>query len=55
MFLDWIGGTLHMPEAMPGRYGTDEPVPKRYDGQLLYPFRANLARLAERRPDQSPA
>jgi sterol desaturase/sphingolipid hydroxylase (fatty acid hydroxylase superfamily) len=45
VFLDWIGGTLHMPEAAPSRYGTDEPVPKRYDGQVLYPFRANLARL----------
>ena len=55
VFLDWVGGTLHMPKALPGRYGTDEPVPKRYDGQLLYPFRANLARLAERGPDRSPA
>jgi len=50
VFLDWIGGTLRMPPAMPGRYGTDEPVPNRYDGQLLYPFRANLARLTARSP-----
>lgn len=45
VFLDWIGRTLHMPQTMPARYGTDEPVPKRYDKQVLYPFRANLARL----------
>lgn len=51
VFLDWIGGTLHMPEGTPSRYGTDEPVPKRYDGQVLYPFRANLARLTGRRQD----
>jgi sterol desaturase/sphingolipid hydroxylase (fatty acid hydroxylase superfamily) len=44
VFLDWIGGTLHLPQVKPTRYGTDEPIPKRYDGQLLYPFRANLAR-----------
>jgi sterol desaturase/sphingolipid hydroxylase (fatty acid hydroxylase superfamily) len=51
VFLDWIGGTLHMPEGTPSRYGTDEPVPKRYDGLVLYPFRANLARLTGRRQD----
>lgn len=49
VFLDWIAGTLHMPRGTPARYGTDEPVPKRYDGQVLYPFRANLARLTARR------
>jgi sterol desaturase/sphingolipid hydroxylase (fatty acid hydroxylase superfamily) len=48
VFLDWIGGTLHIPQASPVRYGTDEPVPKRYDGQVLYPFRANLARLRKK-------
>jgi len=42
-FLDWICGTLFMPKAMPAAYGTDEPVPQRYDRQILYPFRALLA------------
>jgi sterol desaturase/sphingolipid hydroxylase (fatty acid hydroxylase superfamily) len=43
-FLDWIGGSLYMPEAMPAAYGTDEPVPLRYDRQMLYPFRAFFSR-----------
>lgn len=38
-FLDLIGGTLHMPAAMPEKYGIDDPVPQRYDRQILYPFR----------------
>ena len=38
-WLDWLGGTLHLPGAMPARYGTDLPVPTRYDRQLIYPFR----------------
>jgi sterol desaturase/sphingolipid hydroxylase (fatty acid hydroxylase superfamily) len=38
-FLDWIGGTLFMPEAMPARYGIDEPMPSGYPRQLLHPFR----------------
>jgi sterol desaturase/sphingolipid hydroxylase (fatty acid hydroxylase superfamily) len=39
VFLDWLGGTLYMPHRMPDRYGTDEPVPQRYDRQMLYPLR----------------
>lgn len=39
-FLDAIAGTLIMPSAMPAKYGTDDPVPLRYDRQILYPFRA---------------
>jgi sterol desaturase/sphingolipid hydroxylase (fatty acid hydroxylase superfamily) len=39
-FLDWIFGTLHMPKTMPQVYGTIDPVPLRYDQQLIYPFRA---------------
>jgi sterol desaturase/sphingolipid hydroxylase (fatty acid hydroxylase superfamily) len=36
---DLLFGTLHMPDArMPARYGTDEPVPPSYLGQLAYPF-----------------
>lgn len=38
-FLDLIGGTLHMPGGMPGRYGIDAPMPQRYDLQLIHPFR----------------
>jgi len=38
-FLDLIGGTAHMPTEMPARYGTDTPVPQRYDLQLIHPFR----------------
>ena len=41
VFLDWLGGTLHLPDRMPERYGTDEPVPQRYDRQILYPLRPN--------------
>jgi len=37
-FLDAIGGTLFMPAQMPESYGTDDPVPVRYDQQVLYPF-----------------
>lgn len=36
--LDWLGGTLFMPDRMPTRYGTDAPVPDAYHRQLLYPF-----------------
>jgi sterol desaturase/sphingolipid hydroxylase (fatty acid hydroxylase superfamily) len=39
--LDLLWGTLHMPRGkVPTRYGTDEPVPKTYVSQLLYPFRS---------------
>ena len=37
-FLDALGGTLFMPAQMPSSYGTDDPVPVRYDRQILYPF-----------------
>ncbi|KUM28308.1 fatty acid hydroxylase [Mesorhizobium loti] len=36
--IDAIFGTMHMPEAMPTRYGTDDPVPDTYIQQLAYPF-----------------
>lgn len=39
-FLDWAFGTLHLPKNMPEVYGTNDPVPQRYDQQLIYPFRA---------------
>ena len=38
---DIVFGTLHMPRGrMPERYGTDDPVPPTYMGQLAYPLRA---------------
>jgi sterol desaturase/sphingolipid hydroxylase (fatty acid hydroxylase superfamily) len=39
-FLDVIGGTLYMPDRMPSKYGTDDPVPHLYHEQLAYPFTA---------------
>lgn len=39
-FLDWAFGTLHLPKNMPQVYGTHDPVPLRYDQQLIHPFRA---------------
>ncbi len=36
---DIVFGTLHMPgNALPERYGVDDPVPRTYHGQLAYPF-----------------
>jgi len=45
-FLDLLGGTLFMPDGMPEKYGTDEPVPQLYHQQLVYPFAANAAPLS---------
>lgn len=39
LLMDWLFGTLHMPKAMPERYGTDDPVPRDWAGQLIWPFR----------------
>ncbi len=36
--LDWLGGTLHMPDEMPTVYGTNDPVPDTYPRQLVWPF-----------------
>jgi sterol desaturase/sphingolipid hydroxylase (fatty acid hydroxylase superfamily) len=39
VFLDMLFGTLYMPAGrMPARYGTREPVPRSYLGQIVYPF-----------------
>jgi sterol desaturase/sphingolipid hydroxylase (fatty acid hydroxylase superfamily) len=46
-FLDALFGTLYMPISMPGRYGIDDPVPARYDRQLIYPLRAKPATSIE--------
>jgi hypothetical protein len=36
--MDWLFGTLRIPDAMPSRYGTDLPVPRIYPLQLLWPL-----------------
>ena len=42
--LDLVFGTMHMPDReMPRLYGTVDPVPNEYLGQLVYPFRRNQA------------
>lgn len=38
LFMDAIFGTLQIPDAMPARYGTDDPVPALYPLQLAWPF-----------------
>ncbi len=38
LLMDWLFGTLRIPDEMPVRYGTDEPVPKGYPLQLLWPL-----------------
>ncbi|MBA1142257.1 sterol desaturase family protein [Mesorhizobium neociceri] len=45
--LDMLGGTLFMPDRMPQKYGTDDPVPPLYHQQLAYPFVGNTERLAQ--------
>lgn len=37
---DLMFGTFHMPDRhWPAKYGTVKPIPKRWMGQLLHPFR----------------
>jgi sterol desaturase/sphingolipid hydroxylase (fatty acid hydroxylase superfamily) len=39
VFLDILFGTLYMPpDRMPAHYGTQDPVPRSYLGQIVYPF-----------------
>lgn len=45
--LDMLGGTLFMPDRMPQKYGTDDPVPPLYHQQLAYPFVGNTEQLAQ--------
>ena len=42
VLIDAICGTLFMPDRMPRRLGTDNPVTDRYHEQLLYPFHGML-------------
>jgi len=44
--LDMLGGTLFMPDRMPKKYGTDDPVPTLYHQQLAYPFVGNAEQPA---------
>lgn len=44
--LDMLGGTLFMPDRMPEKYGTDDPVPSLYHQQLAYPFVGSAEPLA---------
>jgi sterol desaturase/sphingolipid hydroxylase (fatty acid hydroxylase superfamily) len=37
--MDLLFGTYRCPPAEPSRLGVDEPIPRHYLGQLLYPFR----------------
>jgi sterol desaturase/sphingolipid hydroxylase (fatty acid hydroxylase superfamily) len=37
--IDALFGTMYMPDRLPAKYGTDEPVPDAYHRQLAYPFR----------------
>lgn len=45
--LDMLGGTLFMPDRMPQKYGTDDPVPPLYHQQLAYPFVGSAEQLAQ--------
>jgi sterol desaturase/sphingolipid hydroxylase (fatty acid hydroxylase superfamily) len=50
--LDLLFGTLHMPHGKtPVGYGVDEPVPRRYVPQLLYPFQRQVEVNDSRRDD----
>jgi sterol desaturase/sphingolipid hydroxylase (fatty acid hydroxylase superfamily) len=56
---DVIFGTLHLPgRQVPHRYGVDDPVPRDYVGQLVYPLRRQPAGRPEapaRQPPESAA
>jgi sterol desaturase/sphingolipid hydroxylase (fatty acid hydroxylase superfamily) len=44
---DIVFGSLFLPRGrMPDRYGTDDPVPRTYMAQLVYPIRASRPRSA---------
>jgi len=38
LFMDWIFGTLRLPQGLPAVYGTDDPVPAIYPLQLAWPM-----------------
>lgn len=39
-WVDWVFGTMYLPKRFPEKYGSDEPMPTSYAGQLAQPFRA---------------
>jgi len=45
--IDWLFGTIYLPDRLPERYGISQPMPASYVGQMLHPFR--------RRPEPFPA
>jgi hypothetical protein len=51
--LDMLGGTMFMPDRMPQKYGTDDPVPPLYHQQLAYPFVGKPGHLARGRAGRS--
>jgi sterol desaturase/sphingolipid hydroxylase (fatty acid hydroxylase superfamily) len=48
-WLDRVFGTLHLPDAVPTRFGTDDPVPPDYLRQFAWPF------VRRQRPVATPA
>jgi sterol desaturase/sphingolipid hydroxylase (fatty acid hydroxylase superfamily) len=47
--IDWIGGTMFMPQKrLPQGYGVKEPVPRNYPMQLIYPFQKLLEMATNR-------
>ena len=40
--MDWIFGTLHLPQKWPDAYGIEDPLPASLDKQLLFPFSTTL-------------
>lgn len=47
---DLIFRTVYMPGSLPEKYGVDDPVPRDYPKQMLYPFAACWAVLTGRAP-----
>jgi sterol desaturase/sphingolipid hydroxylase (fatty acid hydroxylase superfamily) len=47
-WLDRLFGTLHLPDAAPTRFGTDDPVPPDFVRQFAWPF------VRRQRPDVAP-
>jgi len=38
-WVDWLFGTMHLPKRFRGKYGSNDPMPDGYLGQLVQPFR----------------
>lgn len=38
-WVDWLFGTMHLPQRFPEKYGINDPMPEGYLGQLAQPFR----------------